>query len=194
MKCKTCSGTKKYLAEPNNCITDITHYYFSNEDNKYKRCYKSCYSCSPQSIEGYHNCNKCAESYHYIYNQKSQKNCIPETDKPIETYLDTSTNSYELCYERCYKCSKGGNINNNNCDECAKEENGIYKYHFLQNDNGKCINEDEKPLNTYFDLYNNIYKYCYERCSLCDEGGDEFNNNCKECLKDENNFYIYHFI
>ena len=28
MKCKSCSGSKPYLAEPNNCIADITHYYY----------------------------------------------------------------------------------------------------------------------------------------------------------------------
>ena len=25
---KSCSGSKPYLAEPNNCIADITHYYY----------------------------------------------------------------------------------------------------------------------------------------------------------------------
>ena len=30
-----------------------------------------------------------------------------------------------------------------------------------------------------------LFRY-YERCSFCDIGGDNTNNNCKECAKDEN--------
>ena len=194
MKCSTCSGSKPYLAEPHNCIADITHYYYSKEDNIYKKCYKSCYSCDAKSIEGYHNCTKCEESYHYVYNEISRRNCIHESTKPSNTYLDTESNTYELCYERCSSCSQKGDIVNNNCDECAKDDNGNYLYHYDHNKPGQCIAEKEKPSNTYLDTETNTYKLCYERCSLCDIGGDNTNNNCKECLKDDNNNYIYHFI
>ena len=37
------------------------------------------------------------------------------------------------------------------------------------------------------------YKLCYDRCSSCDKGGNQSNNNCNECLKDNNN-YIFHFL
>ena len=69
--------------------------------------------------------------------------------KPSNTYLDTETNTYKLCYERCSSCDKGGDSTNNNCDECAKDENNNYLYHFLHDEEGKCISESEKPLNTF---------------------------------------------
>ena len=194
MKCDTCGDPKKYYAEPHNCIDDITRYYLDEEEKIYKKCYKNCYSCNAKSIETEHNCTKCEDKYHFIYNETRKKNCIPENEKPINTYLDTETNTYELCYERCHSCSQKSTIVDNNCDECAKDDNKKYLYHFLENKKGQCITEKEKPLNTYFDSENNIYKYCYSRCSSCDEKGDINNNNCKECLKDENNNYIYHFL
>ena len=69
-----------------------------------------------------------------------------------------------------------------------KDENNNYIYHFIYNEKGKCINENEKPTNTYLDKNINTYLKCYERCESCDSYQD-----CKECLKDESNNYIYHF-
>ena len=76
---------------------------------------------------------KCEDSYHFIYNELNKGKCIHENEKPINTYLDLETNVYELCYERCNKCSQKSDIVNNNCEECAKDNNGNYKYHFLEN-------------------------------------------------------------
>ena len=39
-----------------------------------------------------------------------------------------------------------------------------------------------------------LINLCYERCSNCEIKGDSTNNNCNNCLKDENNKYICHFI
>ena len=187
MKCDSCyDSTKKYLAEPNNCISDITNYYYSTEDNRYKKCYSRCHSCYGKGTEGENNCKKCADQYHFIYNV--ERKCISESEKPSNTYLDISTNTYRLCYERCSTCDVGGDETNNNCKNCAKD------FHFIYNETGKCISESEKPSNTYLDTATNTYKLCYDRCSTCDKGGDDSNNNCKECAKDTNNNYIYHFV
>ena len=125
--------------------------------------------------------------YHFVYNELGQ--CIPEKEKPSNTYLDTETNTYKLCYERCSSCDIGGNDTNNNCNECAKDVNDTYLYHFLHDEKGKCINETERPLNTYLNTENNTYELCYGRCGRCDSYP-----GCQECIKDETNNYIYHFI
>ena len=171
-----------------------SNYYFDEDEKIFKRCYRTCATCSSKSSENNNNCIICADSYHFIYNEIDKRNCIPETQKPTNTFLDNSTNTYKLCFGRCNRCSQIGDTDNNNCDECEKNDNGNYKYHFLENDNGNCIDEGEKPSNTYFDSDDNTYKYCYKRCSLCDKGGDASANNCNECLKDENDNYIYHFV
>ena len=171
-----------------------SNYYFDEEEKIFRRCYKGCATCNAKSLENINNCTKCATSYHFIYNELNKGTCVHENNQPRNTYLDLATNTYELCHERCSRCNKKSDIVNNNCEECAKDDNGNFKFHFSRNENGKCLSEDEKPLNTYLDLEANQYRYCYEKCSLCDERGDESNNNCRECLKDGNNFYIYHFI
>ena len=38
---------------------------------------------------------------------------------------------------------------NHNCDMCKQDENGNYIYHFIYNQLGQCITEQEKPDNTY---------------------------------------------
>lgn len=188
MKCKSCANNK-YLIEPGDCVEDITNYYYSEEDKIYKKCYHTCYSCNKGGDKNNNNCQKCNENYHFIYNEEGK--CISSDEKPTNTYLDIETNTYKKCYERCSTCEKGGDNENNNCNECLKDENNSYIYHFIYNEEGKCINSDEKPSNTYLDNQSNTYKLCYEKCSSCDNGN---NNNCNECLKDENNNYIYHFI
>ena len=47
---------------------------------------------------------------------------------------------------------------NNNCIKCLKDENDNYIYHFLHDEKGKCISEEEKPPNTYLDLETNTYE------------------------------------
>ena len=54
-------------------------------------------------------------------------------------------NTYKKCYYRCSSCDKKGDESNNNCNECLKDKNGNYIYHFLHDEKGKCISEDEKP-------------------------------------------------
>lgn len=68
MKCKSCD-IEKYFAEPNNCIKDITNYFYSKEEKIYKKCYKSCFGCYENSNEKNHFCKNCAVGYHFIYNE-----------------------------------------------------------------------------------------------------------------------------
>ena len=161
MKCDSCSDEpKKYLTEPHNCISDITHYYYSSEDKLYKKCYARCYSCKGKGTANKHNCDKCEEIYHFIYNEKGK--CISETEKPSNTYLDEITNTYRLCNERCSTCDKGGNGFNHNCKDCAKDSSNNYIYHFIYNETGKCIIEAEKYSNTCLDNITNTYRLCKE--------------------------------
>ena len=185
MKCLDCEFPL-FLAEPNNCIDDITSYYYSDEQKKYIRCYKTCYICNKNSNEKNHNCKKCQLEDHFIYNLPGK--CINKDERPANTYLDISTDTYRECYERCSTCDKEGNINNNNCKECLKIEDN-YIYHFIYNENGKCISEEEKPSDTYLDIETNTYRKCYQSCQTC-----ESFNYCNDCAKDKSNKYIYHFI
>ena len=54
---------------------------------------------------------------------------------------------------------------------------------------GNCLSDNERPTNTYLDKVTNTYRLCYLRCIACDSFPE-----CKECLKDKSNNYVYHFI
>ena len=172
--------------------------YLDLEDNTYKKCYDRCSSCDKKGDDSNNNCIDCLKDenntylFHFLYNDTGR--CINEDEKPSNTYLDLEDNTYKLCYERCSSCNKKGDKEKNNCEECLKDINNTYLYHFVYNLEGKCINEDEKPSNTYLDLESNTYKACYERCSTCNKKGNQSSNNCEDCLKDNNNNYLYHFI
>ena len=73
-------------------------------------------------------------------------------------------------------------------------KNNTYLYHFIYNETGRCLKKTEKPSNTYLDIDTNTYELCHERCSSCDIGGNNTNNNCGECAKDSNNTFLYHFV
>ena len=172
--------------------------YLDKETNTYRKCYDRCSSCNKGGDNTNNNCDECLKDenntylYHFIYNETGK--CLNDDEKPSNTYLDLDDNTYKLCYDRCSSCEKKGDKDNNNCKECLKNDNNNYLYHFVYNEKGKCINDNEKPSNTYLDKETNTYRLCYDRCSSCNEKGDKDNNNCNECLKDNNNNYIYHFI
>ena len=91
-------------------------------------------------------------------------------------------NTYKKCYDRCSSCDIKGDDSNNNCNECLKDENNNYIYHFIYNDKGKCLRDDEKPSNLNLDLKDNTYKLTYEICLPCYKNYDPSNNNCIDCL------------
>ena len=152
MKCLDCEPPKKY-AEPNNCIEDVTNYYYSKENKKYIKCYKTCHSCNENSNENAHNCIACKEEYHFIYNKDGK--CISSDEKPINVYLDIITNTYKKCNDRCHTCD-----NPDNCTECYKDESNKYVYHFIENEKGKCISESELDTLSSLDENDNTYKLC----------------------------------
>ena len=149
MKCKSCD-IEKYFAEPNNCIKDITNYFYSKEEKIYKKCYKSCFGYYENSNEKNHFCKNCAVGYHFIYNEIGK--CIKPEEKPSNTYLNIKTKTDEKCFDKYSACDEAGDILNNNCKECLKDDNNNYLYHFIYNEKGKCIKPEEKPSNIYLNI------------------------------------------
>lgn len=99
-----------------------------NNTNIYELCYEKCNSFSQKSDIVNNNCGECLTDdnnnylYHFVYNKKGQ--CLNEKEEPSNTYLNTDTNTYKLCYERCVSCDIKGVSTNDNCNECAKDEKG----------------------------------------------------------------------
>ena len=82
-----------------------------------------------------------------------------------------------MCYERCETCD-----NYPECKECLKDDNGTYFYHFIYNEKGKCIKQEELKEGFYYlDNNDNTYK-------LCPEGTSKIDNN--QCIEDSIEAYI----
>ena len=202
--CKTCS--KKGNKTNNNCDSCEKGYhfiynqtgqcikegeqpddtYYEEEEDKYEKCYDKCSKCNGKGDSTSHNCITCAEGFHLVYNQPGI--CIPDSEKPNGTYYDNDTDTYKECYYTCSECNYGGSASNHNCTECAKYENGTYKYHFIYSKEGQCVGDEEKCSNCYLDEEDNTYDKCYDKCSECEHRGNKTSQNCSGCVEG------YHFI
>ena len=181
--CLTCPPGYHFIYNrPGVCIKEsekCTSCYLDEDDDTYKECNSKCKTCSKAGTSDSPNCDSCPTGYHFIYNQTGL--CIPESEKPEDTYLDNDTDTYKKCYETCASCSKGGSLTEHNCNECAKDNNGNYLYHFIYTKEGNCVSENEKCAGCHLHEENNTYILCYESCGTCTELGDATNHKCIKC-------------
>jgi len=102
--------------------------------------------------------------------------------------IDSTISSIENVFyaQESIKCdiSSPESLEYNLCISCNNEK-GFYPAEFpanyFPNNFINCYNNKTKPKNFYFDYDNKIYKVCFETCSTCERGGDEYTNNCLEC-------------
>ena len=198
-KCTSCAKDEiigEYLyhfteINPTNCIDEDlqpANTYLDKEDNTYKLCYERCESCSVGGTYQNMNCDTCKIKYYTIIDKPGQ--CVTKEDAPKNVYFDESKQVFINCYETCATCSSNGNSSQNNCNSCLQDE--TFKYYFLDGKIGQCVNLTIIGDNYY--LKKGVYYKCYETCGICSKGGNRINNNCEECLKDDNGNYLYHFI
>jgi hypothetical protein len=153
------------------------NYYYDEEENKYKKCYDTCYKCTKGGDSNNHNCARCASGYYFIYDQPGI--CIRGGSQPNNTYLDYDT--FKPCYETCGTCSVGGSPSSHNCNTCLKNSDGTFRYHFIYNRPGQCVGEEEKCTNCYLDNTTNKYKPCHSLCATCNQAPDEETPHCTSC-------------
>ena len=122
-----------------------------------------------------HNCVKCTQGYHFIYNQTGL--CV--ADKPDDCYYDEEEDRFERCYVTYDGCRGKGDSNNHRCTICAKFVNGTFQYHFISTVEGQCVERGND--NQYLVENDNTYKDCYETCGICTKGGTPSMHNCKTC-------------
>ena len=79
-QCEICKSGFYPVEDNNNCMTEDemigSNYYFDKDEQKFKRCYKSCATCNAKSLNYEHNCTECANKYHYIYNEIRKKKLV----------------------------------------------------------------------------------------------------------------------
>ena len=239
--------------EINGQTIDICHYYFDYNDNTFKECYDLCKTCKQGGNINDNNCNECKDEYRFM-NETSLKsgNCYEICEA---NYYINENNEYN-CVNSCPPNYNKLIVKRKKCiDKCINDEIYIYDYNdtclekcppntkvdeeekkcydscpdILYDYNDKCLEkcppntkvdiEEKKcyiscpeykfeynntclsncPRNTfrfftyrnicleslnesyYFDIKDNIYKICYEKCKKCYGEGNENTNNCSEC-------------
>ena len=112
----------------------------------------------------------------------TEKTIIPTNEK---TYIKESEYNPNIIIlnNKCKKATQES-LEYNLCIECNNEKN----YFSVINPNSEyfhgfveCYNDNTKPTNFYLDRNDNKYKPCFETCSTCEIGGDEYIHNCLTC-------------
>ena len=124
------------------------------------------------------------ESSDYDINTESSDNDIntESSDNDINTESIENIENYS----NNIKC-KYSTFDSSKYDLCTlcNTEKGYYPAEIqddsLFGDYVECFNDNTKPQNFYFNSTINKYRICYYTCLICNEDGDENNNNCITC-------------
>ena len=177
------SHKKQKLIKMSNINTNIFIFILiliiSNNIIFNQSCYDRCLQCEDAGNEDNHNCKKCRYDYHFLPGEGAY--CFSRTEAKLKGnyHVNTQTNNYELCHERCEECLDGDTPTNETqyCSECKE---GFYKANY---DHINCYYPYEISNNYYKDesLDPPIFKPCYYRCHTCSELGNDENNKCDSC-------------
>jgi len=152
-QCLKCKEDFYFIENTTNCMTinqmkENHSYYFDRKEKIFKSCYNSCEECKDiEPNEDSHQCLKCKEEWYFIENTS---NCM--TIKEMENssyYFDDNEIIFRHCLKECSACD-----NETYCSNCSET------YHFIYNEEGKCINETKKEDLLYLDEKTNTYRKC----------------------------------
>ena len=151
--------------------------------------------------EGKCQCDK-NKGYYSINSQNLDDKCIHKNENPKYLYFNNVTEVFELCYETCETCIKGGNFSENNCLTCAsnyvkeKDRNTTncvdsckYLFYYDTMDQYSCTEDEQCPSEASLIIrpkgkcinkcYNDLnYRYQYNgECLLSCPSNTEANKN-----------------
>ena len=151
-----------------------------------QKCSIRCKTCNFVEDQDDHNCLTCnvEDGYHFLPDE--EKNCYlkEEVNALGKIYhVNTLTDRYEECHDRCQSCSDGDTPTDAN-QSCIKCKSGLYK---KISDSSNCYHPYEIDLNYYKDESigtsdSPIFKPCYYKCKTCSEEGNDTDNKCDSCI------------
>ena len=157
-------------ADNKECYKDITENYFL-ENDVYKRCYKSCQTCSSLGNNREHLCDTCPSGY----TKNETSNCYKICD--FHYYFDSNYEYYCTDTEDCPQEKSKLIIDKNECVEACV---GDYRFEFLN----KCYTAC--PIGSYYNFeQTNCIGSIPEGYYLNDtQTIDKCDQKCKECILD----------
>ena len=180
LQCTKCAtGYHWENVNRNSCVSSAPpHTYLDADTDTYLPCYSTCDSCNEQGTVKKHNCLSCLNTPNQYYPIEGYPtNCVDETTKPSNYYLDNANAIYKKCDESCETCSTSSKM----CGKCAEY------YYPYEISNGHCVNEETKDEDYYFDYIDEVYKQCDASCKTCSAAPDGSTKNCLSC---PNNMYL----
>ena len=159
-------NTKIIFQDERNICVDIApdNFYFDNNDNKYKECYKTCKKCHISGNWTYNNCDEC------IYNY---------------TFLNESFIAPQNCFQ---KCEFNYYFNESEQYSCTQTETCLSKYNKLIPYKNKCIDDCQIDDTYKYDYKNTCLKECPSNIKIfeekkkcldeCYQSQFEYNNIC----------------
>ena len=205
--CKECNNSTDYykftFENPQKCLhkdEPLEHYFFDNQDKKFKECRKECLTCTeypnnfPISDETdllkNTSCTKCdtSTSKEYFPQVDNPSNCINKDRTDIKYYyFNSAYQRWEKCADGCLYCTEyGTSIYDTKCikkgDEFCDTEKGYYR---VENDtvdtfNQNCFQKDVRYDYYYFDETEQYFKKCHTSCLHCDNSYNCLPNKCNE--------------
>jgi len=144
-------------------------YYILNEEEKIiDKCHENCRTCNKKGDKDNNNCITCKSDYFF-----EEGNCVISCR--YNSYIDDNGNKKCTCSSniKCKECSEEEDL----CISC-NNEGGFYSEHYYGFSNFKKCYDNFNG--TY--LKDNEFYPCFFSCFSCSKGGNEFYQNCEECI------------
>ncbi len=167
--CTSCDNTTYFFKEDvyNICYRSntIEHNYFLDSENQiFKRCYESCFTCNGPNFD---NCLSC-DHITYFFKQNEDNN-VCFNKNIMHYYVDYNDGLLKKCDETCLTCDGPYAQNCISCDNIT---------YFFKEDDHNCYSNVSIDHNYYLDVNNLIFKKCNEACYSCNGPHD---SNCISC-------------
>ena len=202
-----CDTANNYILDDNynegtyECWQKTPNKYYYDESSGsrglFKKCYRSCLTCSGVGDEDDNKCIDCDETNgFYHFEDASKQNQCHHKDEPIEKYFFDST-KFVNCRIECLTCtelSTDTEINSDKDTKCLTCD--IASGYWPQVDKpSNCIKNDATNIIGYFAFSSyKTWEKCFPGCKYCTELGESiYNTKCKKIVSDtdycSNNYF-----
>ena len=121
--------------------------------------------------------------YYSISSKYSKNRCYKKSELPKNVYYNNITKTYEICFQTCATCSKGGTLTENNCLECSK--NYIKE---PENHSSNCVDNCK-----YYYYYDSLNTYICTEDEQCPKDFGLIIRQKNKCIKNCKNEIHTHF-
>ena len=169
-----------------------TYYYVSpsgTDPGSFKKCFRSCLTCSGEGNETDNNCQNCKENFFPIEDLANQ--CHHKDEPLLKYFFDEQNKIFTKCRKECLTCDELGNINTEDGETDQSQDTKCTKClindYWPQVDKpSNCIKKDSTNIQNYYALeaYQSWEK-CFDGCRYCTKLGTSiYDTQCDNSKSD----------